>query len=76
MSDPLSRLPRWQADRMTLLLDALGDIALSYPERASLAWIAGQDFVTVENLAAVIRRAITTAASSAERSAHRKEQLP
>jgi hypothetical protein len=57
MSDPISALPSWQADRLALLVDALGDPPTSSPERASLVWLAGFELPTVENLAAVIRRA-------------------
>jgi hypothetical protein len=39
-----------------MLLDALDGIPLSYPEKASLAVLAREELVTVENLAAVIRR--------------------
>ena len=57
MSDPISRLPDWQRARLVMLLDALEGIPLSYPEKASLAVLAREELVTVENLAAVIRRA-------------------
>jgi len=40
-----------------VLLDALDGVALSSAERASLAWLAGFETSTVENLAAVITRA-------------------
>jgi hypothetical protein len=56
MSDPLA-LPGWQAARLAVLLDALGDPPLGLPELASLAWLAGQDITTVENIAQAIRRA-------------------
>lgn len=56
MSDPISNLPKWQRDRMDLLITALGDPPMSYPEQASVAVIAGEDEVTVENLASVFRR--------------------
>jgi hypothetical protein len=56
MADPISSLPSWQADRLARLVDALGEVPMSFQERASLAWIAGQELVTVDNLAAVIRR--------------------
>jgi hypothetical protein len=57
LSDPISRLPGWQRARLAILLDALDGVALSYPEMASLAVLAREELVTVENLAAVIRRA-------------------
>lgn len=57
MSDPLSRLPDWQRARLAILLDALDGVPLSYPEMASLAVLAREELVTVENLVAVIRRA-------------------
>ena len=50
-------LPGWQATRLATLLDALGGIAISDAERASLAWVCGFEAHTVEHLAAVIRRA-------------------
>lgn len=42
---------------MVQLLDALGDPPLSLGERASLVVLARQEQVTVEHLAALIRRA-------------------
>jgi hypothetical protein len=57
VSDPLSRLPDWQRARLAILLDALDGVPLSYPEMASLAVLATEELVTVENLVAVIRRA-------------------
>lgn len=57
MSDPIGRLPDWQLARLAILLDALDDVPLSYPESASLALLAREELVTIENLAAVIRRA-------------------
>jgi hypothetical protein len=57
VTDPISMLPDWRLARLAILLDALGDAPISYSERASLAILAGQDLVTVENVAAVIRRA-------------------
>jgi hypothetical protein len=57
MTDPISRLPAWQLTRLVILLDALNGVPVSYPETASLAWLAGQELVTVENIAAIIRRA-------------------
>jgi len=50
------QLPRWQADRLATLLDALGGIPLGARERASLLWLAGFEAGTVENVAAVMRR--------------------
>jgi hypothetical protein len=57
VSDPISRLPDWQLARLVILLDVLNGVPLSYPEIASLALLAREELVTVENLAAVIRRA-------------------
>ncbi len=51
------KLPEWQAARLATLLDALGGIPISDAERRSLIHLAGDELVTVENLAAVIRRA-------------------
>ena len=50
------RLPRWQADRLATLLDALGGVSLGARERASLTWLAGFESDTVENVASVMRR--------------------
>lgn len=55
--DPADHLPTWQLRRLVQLIDALGDPPLSLPERASLIVLAGQDKTTVDNLAAVLRRA-------------------
>jgi hypothetical protein len=57
VSDPISRLPDWQLARLAILLDALEDVPLSYSETASLAVLAREELVTIENLATVIRRA-------------------
>ena len=46
-----------QADKLALLLDALGDTPISDAERRSLIHLAGDELATVENLAAMIRRA-------------------
>jgi hypothetical protein len=40
-----------------VLLDALDGVALSDTERASLAWLAGFEAHTVENIVEVIARA-------------------
>ena len=40
-----------------MLLDALDGVVISDAERASLAWLAGFEKSTVENVAAVIGRA-------------------
>ena len=53
-AEPLSPL---QADKLALLLDALGNIPISDPERRSLIHLAGDELATVENLAAMIHRA-------------------
>ncbi|MBA2696960.1 MAG: hypothetical protein H0U62_14240 [Actinobacteria bacterium] len=50
-------LPVWQAARLATLLDALEGVPLSNAERASLTWLCGFEAHTVENIAAVIRRA-------------------
>ena len=56
-NDPI---PSLQSARLTVLLDALDGVALSDTERASLAWLAGFEAHTVENVAAVITRARQT----------------
>lgn len=56
MSDPISSLPKWRRDRLDLLVTALGDPPMSYAELASLAVVAGNDELTIENCAAVLRR--------------------
>lgn len=56
MSDPTSSLPPWWAERLALLLDALGDIPVSPPERASLVILARQEPTTVLHLADLLRR--------------------
>jgi len=50
-------VPPWQADRLATLLDALGGVPISEAERRSLAWLCGFEAATVDNIAAVIRRA-------------------
>ena len=50
------QLPAWQADRLALLLDAIGGISIGARERASLVWLAGFESDTVANVAAVIGR--------------------
>ena len=54
---PAEPLPPWEAARLAVLLDALDGVAISDAERRSLAWLCGFEADTVENLAAVIRRA-------------------
>jgi len=56
-SREFERLPAWQAARLEVLLDALDDVPISDAERRSLTWLCGFEADTVENLAAVIRRA-------------------
>lgn len=56
MTDPTRGLPPAWAARLTVLLDALGHVPMSYRERASLAVLAGQEPATVEHLAALIHR--------------------
>ena len=53
-NDPI---PSLQSARLAVLLDALDGVALSDAERASLAWLAGFEAHTVENIAEVITRA-------------------
>jgi len=50
------KLPKWQADRLATLIDALGGISLGARERESLTWLAGFEADTVENIAGVMRR--------------------
>ena len=57
---PTTSLPPGQAARLAVLLDALDGMALSDTERASLAWLAGFEAHTVENIAEVIIRARQT----------------
>lgn len=59
MSDPVSNLPAWQLARLDALIDALGDPPMSYPERASLAIIAGNDETTIDNFVAVLGRVVS-----------------
>lgn len=47
----------WQSDQLAVLLDALDGVPISSEERRSLLWLAGWEKHTVENIAAVIRRA-------------------
>ena len=56
-SREFERLPAWQAARLEVLLDALDDVPISEAERRSLTWLCGFEAETVENIAAVIRRA-------------------
>ena len=55
--DPAEPLPPWEAARLAVLLDALDGVPITEAERRSLAWLCGFEVDTVENLAAVIRRA-------------------
>ncbi len=48
---------RQQAERLVILLDAVGYVHITDAERASLEWLAGFEAQTVANIAAVIRRA-------------------
>jgi hypothetical protein len=57
VDDPIRMLPKWQLARLAILLDALNGVPLSYPETMSLALLAREEVVTIENLATVIRRA-------------------
>jgi hypothetical protein len=54
---PTASLSPEQANKLAVLLDALDGVPLSDGERASLAWLAGFEAHTVENIAAVITRA-------------------
>ncbi len=53
----IERVPPSQAAKLAALLDALGGIPISDAERRSLIHLAGDELGTVENIAAVIRRA-------------------
>ncbi|MGH3798305.1 MAG: hypothetical protein ACRDSP_25945 [Pseudonocardiaceae bacterium] len=46
--------------QLAVLLDAVGDMAISDAERRTLAWLSGWERHTVENLAALITRARQT----------------
>jgi len=67
------KLPQWQTDRLDTLLDALGGISLGATERESLTWLAGFETATVENIAAVIRRARLQSSTLAVREAQGKQ---
>jgi hypothetical protein len=56
-SENIERVPPSQAAKLATLLDALGGIPVSDAERRSLIHLAGDELATVENIAAVIRRA-------------------
>lgn len=56
-ADPREHLPTWQLRRFLVLVDALGDPGTTLAERASLLIVARQDQATVDNLAALLRRA-------------------
>ena len=47
----------YRRDQLAVLLDAVGDLPLSDAERRTLYWLSGWEQDTVENIAAVIRRA-------------------
>jgi hypothetical protein len=49
-------LPPGQAARLAVLLDALGDVAITSAELASLTWLAGFETSTVKNIAALFAR--------------------
>jgi len=60
-TDPIPSPPfPTKANKLAALLDALDGVALSDAERASLAWLAGFEAHTVENIAEVIIRARQT----------------
>jgi len=63
------RVPPWQTDRLTTLLDALGDVPISDAERRTLTWVCGFEAHTVEHLAGLIRRARERSAALATRAA-------
>ena len=46
-----------QAEQLAILLDAVGYVRITDAEQASLEWLSGFEVATVENIAAVIRRA-------------------
>jgi len=46
-----------QAEQLAILLDAVGYVRITDAEQASLEWLSGFEAATVENIAAVIRRA-------------------
>jgi len=66
-------VPQWQADRLATLLDALGGVPISEAERRSLAWLCGFEAATVDNIAAVIRRARLQSSVLAVREAQGKQ---
>lgn len=51
------RIPQWQRDRFAVLLDACDGLPLTASERRTLLWLASWEPHTVENLAAIIRKA-------------------
>ncbi|MGH3796097.1 MAG: hypothetical protein ACRDSP_14540 [Pseudonocardiaceae bacterium] len=53
-------LPYHHPDQLAVLLDAVGEMAISDAERRTLAWLSGWEKDTVENLAALITRARQT----------------
>ena len=55
-AESLGAEERWD-EAHALLLDALGEVPMSAAEWASLAWLAGFELATVENIARVIDRA-------------------
>lgn len=57
MSNAPTTSTDWQSDRLAVLLDALDGVVISDAERRSLTWLAGWERHTIENLAAMIRRA-------------------
>jgi len=69
----IEKLPQWQADRLATLLDALGGIPVGATERESLTWLAGFETATVDNIAAVIRRARLQSSVLAVREAQGKQ---
>jgi hypothetical protein len=46
-----------QAAKLATLLDAVGYVRITDAEQASLEWLSGFEAATVQNIAAVIRRA-------------------
>ena len=60
MNAPDDRFAAWQAAQLPILLAALHGVPLSTAEHRTLKWLAGWEADTVENIAAVIRRARET----------------
>lgn len=61
-----------QRDQLAVLLDALEGVVISDAERHSLTWLTGWERHTIENVAAVIRRARAAENHQAAKSATRR----